>query len=64
MQWIKHVAASAPEIFLFVAIAIGILLGRIRVHGFSAGPNVVLTVLGPIIVGLTFIDRGDGDAFS
>jgi aspartate-alanine antiporter len=50
MQWIGHVATTAPEIFLFLAVAIGTLLGRIRVHGFSLGPTactlVVAVVLG------------------
>ena len=57
MQWVKHVAASAPEIFLFLAIAIGTLLGRVRLHGFALGPTactlivaVVLGLLGPIVI--------------
>jgi uncharacterized transporter YbjL len=87
MTWIHHVSTSAPEIFLFLAVALGTLLGRIRIRGFAIGAtactvdaavtgscevaesqtpvlgvavpyaiaNVVLTVLGPIIVGLTFV---------
>jgi putative transport protein len=57
MQWIRHVAAAAPEIFLFLAVAIGTLLGRIRVHGFALGPTactlvvaVSLGVFGPIVI--------------
>ena len=50
MHWIGYVAASAPEIFLFVAVAIGTLLGRVRIRGFSLGPTactlVVAVVLG------------------
>jgi putative transport protein len=37
MTWVNHVAASAPEIFLFLALAIGTLLGRVRVRGFAIG---------------------------
>ncbi len=57
MQWIKHVAASAPEIFLFLAVAIGTLLGRVRLHGFALGPTactlvvaVLLGLLAPIVI--------------
>ena len=48
--WLQHVAASAPEIFIFLAIAIGTLLGRIRFHGFTLGATactlIVAVVLG------------------
>ena len=57
MQWIRHVATSAPEIFLFLAVATGTLLGRIRIHGFSLGPTactlvvaVLLGLLAPIVI--------------
>jgi putative transport protein len=45
MSWIGHVASSAPEIFIFVAVAIGTVLGRIRIRGFSLGvPACILVV--------------------
>jgi len=45
MSWIGHVAASAPEIFIFLAVAIGTLLGRVRIRGFSLGvPACILVV--------------------
>jgi len=45
MAWIGHVAASAPEIFIFLAVAIGTVLGRIRIRGFSLGvPACILVV--------------------
>src|SRR5215510_16128658 len=57
MTWINHVAASAPEIFVFLAIAIGTLLGRIRIRGFTIGATactllvaVVLGQLGTIVI--------------
>jgi putative transport protein len=52
MSWIGHVAASAPEIFVFLAVAIGTLLGRVRIHGFSLGAPactlIVAVVLGQV----------------
>jgi putative transport protein len=45
MSWIGHVAASAPEIFIFLAVALGTLLGRVRIRGFALGvPACVLVV--------------------
>ena len=50
MSWTRFIAANAPEIFLFLAIAIGTLLGRIRVGGFALGAAactlIVAVVLG------------------
>jgi len=37
MTWIHHVTSSAPEIFIFLAVALGTLLGRIRIRGFAIG---------------------------
>src|SRR5262245_5948277 len=45
MTWIGRVAASAPEIFIFFAVAIGTLLGRVRIRGFALGvPACILVV--------------------
>jgi putative transport protein len=45
MAWIGHIAASAPEIFIFLAVAIGTLLGRVRIRGFALGvPACILVV--------------------
>jgi putative transport protein len=45
MSWIAHVAATAPEIFIFLAVAIGTVLGRVRIRGFSLGvPACILVV--------------------
>jgi putative transport protein len=43
MSWIHYAVANAPEIFIFLAMAIGTLLGRVRIRGFA-------------IVGLTVVD--------
>jgi aspartate-alanine antiporter len=57
MNVLQHVASSAPEIFLFVAIALGTWLGRIRIHGFALGAtacilivSVILGQLGTIVI--------------
>jgi putative transport protein len=45
MSGIGHVAATAPEIFIFLAVAIGTVLGRVRIRGFSLGvPACILVV--------------------
>src|SRR5215470_7888943 len=57
MSWVGHVATSAPEIFVFLAVAIGTLLGRVRIRGFTIGATacilivaVVLGQLGTIVI--------------
>ncbi len=57
MDWAHHVAERAPEVFIFAAVAIGVLLGRVRVHGFALGAPactlivaVVLGQFGAIVV--------------
>src|SRR3954466_3279190 len=49
MSWIGHVAASAPEIFIFLAVAIGTLLGRIRIRGFSLGVPACILIAAVIL---------------
>ena len=45
MSWISHVASSSPEIFIFLAVALGTLLGRVRIRGFALGvPACILVV--------------------
>ena len=45
MSWISHAASTAPEIFIFLAVALGTLLGRVRIRGFALGvPACVLVV--------------------
>ena len=57
MALLQHIAKTAPEIFLFVAIALGTWLGRIRISGFALGAtacvlivSVVLGQLGTIVI--------------
>jgi len=47
---LHHVVKSAPEIFLFLAIAIGTVLGRLRFHGFSIG-GTACTLLVAVALG-------------
>ena len=49
MSWINHAVASAPEIFLFLAVAIGTLLGRIRIRGFAIGSTACILVAAVVI---------------
>src|SRR3954453_17143638 len=49
MSWIGHVAASAPEIFIFLAVAICTLLGRVRIRGFSFGVPACILVVAVIV---------------
>ena len=52
MSLIRQAVTSAPEIFLLLAIAIGTLLGRVRVYGFTIGSTactlIVAVVLGQL----------------
>ena len=50
MAWIEHVAKTAPEIFLFLAMAIGTWLGRIRILGFTIGATAC-TLLVAVLLG-------------
>ena len=57
MAWINHVVERAPESFIFLALAIGTLVGGIRIRGLSLGAPactlivaVVLGQLGTIVI--------------
>src|SRR5256885_15868869 len=56
MGWMNHVAAHAPEIFIFLEIAFGTLLGRIRIRGFAIGATACTLVVA-VLLGLfgTFV---------
>jgi putative transport protein len=49
MAWISDVATRAPEIFLFVAVAIGTLLGRTRVRGIPIGATACILVVAVVL---------------
>ena len=52
MTWVSQVVENAPEVFLFLALAIGTVLGRVRIRGFAIGATactlVVAVVLGQL----------------
>jgi len=52
MDTIKWVVSTAPEIFLLLAVALGTMLGRMRIAGFSIGTTactlIVAVVLGQL----------------
>ena len=46
---IQGMITSAPEIFLFLAIAFGTVLGRIRVRGFAIGATACILIVSVVI---------------
>ena len=49
MSWLHGLAETAPEIFLFAAIAIGTVLGRLKVGNFSIGATTCILFVSVII---------------
>lgn len=49
MSFIQKAAANAPEIFLFLAIAFGTLLGRVRFRGFALGSTACILLVAVIL---------------
>jgi len=49
METVRWIIATAPEIFLLLAIAIGTILGRIKVGGFSIGTTACVLVVAVLI---------------
>ena len=49
MSFIQKAAANAPEIFLFLAIALGTLLGRVRIRGFALGSTACILLVAVIL---------------
>lgn len=49
MSFIQKAAANAPEIFLFLAIALGTLLGRVRIRGFALGSTACVLLVAVIL---------------
>lgn len=50
MAWIDKLVSSAPEIFILLSLAIGTLLGRIRIRGFAIGATAC-TLLVAVVLG-------------
>jgi putative transport protein len=49
MSFIQKAAANAPEIFLFLAIALGTLLGRAKFRGFALGSTACILLVAVIL---------------
>ena len=49
MNWLDHAVKNAPEIFLFLAVGIGTILGRIRIRGFAIGATACILIVAVIL---------------
>ncbi|RXH15255.1 aspartate:alanine exchanger family transporter [Bradyrhizobium guangzhouense] len=49
METVRWIIATAPEIFLLLAVAIGTVLGRIKVRGFSIGTTACILIVAVLI---------------
>ncbi|MCS3927905.1 aspartate-alanine antiporter [Bradyrhizobium elkanii] len=49
METVRWIISTAPEIFLLLAIAIGSLLGRIKIRGFSIGTTACVLIVAVLI---------------
>ncbi|WP_441235164.1 aspartate:alanine exchanger family transporter [Bradyrhizobium sp. 930_D9_N1_4] len=49
MDTVRWMITTAPEIFLLLAIAIGTILGRIKVRGFSIGTTACILIVAVLI---------------
>jgi aspartate-alanine antiporter len=49
MDTVRWIIATAPEIFLLLAVAIGTIFGRIRLHGFTIGTTACILVVSVLI---------------
>jgi putative transport protein len=49
MAWINHVVTNAPEVFLLLALALGTLIGRLRVRGFAIGATACTLIVAVLL---------------
>jgi len=49
MTWVSYAVANAPEIFIFLAVAIGTLLGQVRIRGFALGATACTLIVAVIL---------------
>ncbi|OAF11806.1 transporter [Bradyrhizobium centrolobii] len=49
MDTVRWIITIAPEIFLLLAIAIGTILGRMRIHGISIGTTTCILIVAVLI---------------
>jgi putative transport protein len=51
MDTLRWIISTAPEIFLLLAVAIGTVLGRVRIRGFSIGTTACILIVA-VLIGL------------
>jgi aspartate-alanine antiporter len=49
MDTVRWIISAAPEIFLLLAVAIGTILGRIRIRGFAIGTTACILIVSVLI---------------
>ncbi|MBR0827565.1 transporter [Bradyrhizobium manausense] len=49
MDTLRWIISTAPEIFLLLAVAIGTILGRIKIHGFAIGVTACILIVSVLI---------------
>lgn len=49
MDTVRWIISTAPEIFLLIAVAVGTILGRVRIRGFSIGTTACTLIVAVLI---------------
>lgn len=49
MNAVRGIISTAPEIFLLLSMALGTVLGRIKIHGFSLGTTACTLIVAVLI---------------
>jgi putative transport protein len=49
MDTVRWIISTAPEIFLLLSVAIGTILGRMKIHGFSIGTTACTLIVAVLI---------------
>ena len=49
MDTVRWIISTAPEIFLLLAAAIGTVLGRVKIRGFSIGTTACTLIVAVLI---------------
>src|SRR3977135_1916927 len=49
MNSVRWIISTAPEIFLLLAVAIGTVLGRVRIRGFALGTTACTLIVAVLI---------------
>ncbi|MGY4436101.1 AspT/YidE/YbjL antiporter-like protein [Bradyrhizobium sp. F1.13.1] len=49
MSTVRWIISAAPEIFLLLSVALGTILGRVRIHGFSIGTTACTLIVAVLI---------------